>query len=58
MICEKCGKELVMKKTKISYLGNDFEEELPRCPECGQVFISEETALGKMARVEEEFEEK
>lgn len=58
MICDKCGLEMVPGAVKFSYLGNEFEEEMPRCPSCGQVYIPEDIALGKMARVEEEFEEK
>lgn len=58
MICDKCGVEMAPGEVRLSYLGNDFTEELPRCPLCGQTYISEKLALGKMAQVEEEFEEK
>ena len=58
MLCDRCGVELKPGLARLSYLGNNFEQTLPVCPVCGQVYISEELALGKMARVEEDFEEK
>ena len=57
-ICDKCGKNLEMKKVKVSYLGGNFEVELMKCPGCGAVFISEELALGKMLEVEKGLEDK
>lgn len=58
MICDKCGLELEPRPTKLSYLGYDFTEKLPCCPKCGMVYISEELAAGKIARLEEDMEEK
>jgi len=58
MLCDRCGVEMENGKVKFSYLGNEFEETMPKCPKCGQVFIPEDIVMGKMARVEEEFEEK
>jgi hypothetical protein len=39
-------------------MGNRFTTDLPHCPACGMVFISEEIALGKMAQVEQMLEDK
>jgi hypothetical protein len=47
-----------MGKVAISYLGNAFPVDLPRCPGCGQVYIAEDLALGKMAEVEKLLEDK
>lgn len=58
MICDKCGVELQPMPAKLTYLGHQFTETLPSCPECGMVFISEEIATGKIAKLEEELEEK
>ena len=41
-----------------SYLGKQFEHEVDRCPECGQVYIPEELAKGRMAEVEKILEDK
>ena len=57
-ICAKCNIALVMKPAKIEYLGNAFPVDVPMCPSCGQVFIPEKLALGKMAEVEHALEDK
>ncbi|MCB2191125.1 MAG: hypothetical protein KQI62_06140 [Deltaproteobacteria bacterium] len=56
--CEKCGTKLEPAKVTVEYLGNEFSAELPRCPRCGMVMISESLALGKMAEVEQILEDK
>ncbi len=57
-ICDKCKRELVLSKVKVSYLGGNFEVELMKCPQCGTVFIGEDLALGKMLEVEKGLEDK
>lgn len=57
-LCLKCNVPLEMGKVPISYLGNTFPVDLQRCPRCGQVFIPEDLALGKMAEVEGLLEDK
>jgi hypothetical protein len=47
-----------MGKVDISYLGSAFPVDLPKCPGCGQVYIEEALALGKMAEVEKLLEDK
>jgi hypothetical protein len=39
-------------------MGNRITADLPKCPVCGFVMISEELALGKMAEVEQILEDK
>jgi hypothetical protein len=39
-------------------MGNRFTADLPYCPDCGRVLISEKVALGKMAEVEKLLEDK
>jgi predicted RNA-binding Zn-ribbon protein involved in translation (DUF1610 family) len=56
--CASCDRELVLKKTVLSYLGHTVAHEVPTCPKCGRVFISEELAEGRMAEVEEQLEDK
>lgn len=58
LMCGKCKKELEIGRVKLTYLGNSFPVNLPKCPSCGQVFIPEELALGKMLRVERALEDK
>jgi hypothetical protein len=58
LICYKCQKELELKKTNFSYLGHIFFTEVPRCPECGLVFISEDLVKGRISEVEMQMEDK
>jgi hypothetical protein len=58
LICCKCNKELEMIKTDFSYLGHVFFTEVPRCPECGQVYIPEELVRGRISDVEMQLEDK
>jgi len=57
-ICEKCHEKLRVRKVTVEYLGNRFVTDLPTCPTCGQVYISEDVATGKMAEVEQLLEDK
>ena len=57
-ICNKCKCELEEMDTQFAYLDKKFRHKVPRCPQCGQVFISEELAKGKMAQLEKTLEEK
>lgn len=56
--CARCHVALELRETHFSYLGHAFHTELPRCPVCGQVYIDEALAKGRMARVEMELEDK
>ena len=42
----------------VDYLENRFIEKVPRCPVCGQIYISEELVNGKIASVEATLEQK
>ena len=57
-LCAKCQVPLQAQPVTVEYLGNQFTTELPVCPRCGQVLITEELALGKMAEVEQILEDK
>jgi hypothetical protein len=56
--CSKCKVNLVVGPVTLSYMGNRMTADLPQCPVCGFVLISEELALGKMAEVEQVLEDK
>lgn len=57
-ICCKCNEELISQKITFEYMGITMNHELPCCPSCGVLFISEELASGKIAEVEMQLEEK
>ena len=40
------------------YLGHTFFADAPRCPVCGQVYLSEELVKGRVAEVEMQLEDK
>jgi phage FluMu protein Com len=56
--CAACDRVLVVSKVTIGYMGSAFDVDLQRCPSCGQVYIPEAIALGKMADVEQQLEDK
>ncbi|MBF0530548.1 MAG: hypothetical protein HQK55_15035 [Deltaproteobacteria bacterium] len=58
LICFRCRRELEAKKTDFTYLGHNFFTELPRCPECGLVYVSEELVKGRISEVEMILEDK
>jgi hypothetical protein len=57
-ICHGCGGPLVSGPVTVAYMGNRFTADIPHCPACGLVMVSEELALGKMAEVEQILEDK
>ena len=56
--CAKCSVALETGKVSIAYLGSSFPVDLFRCPRCGQVFVPEDLAVGKMSEVEKLLEDK
>jgi hypothetical protein len=56
--CVKCKRALEVGPIQATYLGQTFPVDLPRCPSCGFVYISEELASGKMLKVEQALEDK
>ncbi len=56
--CAKCSVPLETAKVNIAYQGSMFPVDLYRCAECGQVYVPEELAMGKMAEVEKLLEDK
>lgn len=58
LICCKCNVPLEPAKTTFNYLNHAFSADLPRCPKCGQVYISEELVRTRVKDVETELEDK
>ena len=56
--CFRCDRELVVGPVLVEYLGNNITAELPQCPFCYIVMISEELTIGKIAEVEKILEDK
>jgi hypothetical protein len=56
--CAACDRALEPASVTIEYMGSAFQVDLPRCPSCGQVHVSEALALGKMNDVEKQLEDK
>jgi hypothetical protein len=48
----------VAGKVEMTYQGHFFPVDLLRCPVCGEVFIPEELAVGRILEVEQTLEEK
>lgn len=58
LLCDKCQVLMEPGKVHITYLKSTFPAELLTCPKCGQVYVPEDIALGKMLEVEKTLEEK
>ncbi len=58
MLCGRCGCPLEMKRVDFEYLDHVFFADAPRCPRCGEVYLSEELVRGRVAEVEMELEDK
>ena len=58
LVCAACDRPLAMGQVEASYLGQKFPVELPLCPSCGFVYVSEDLALGRMLKVEQALEDK
>lgn len=58
LTCDLCRVPLTISKVTVGYLGSAFDVDLPCCPSCGQVYVPEDLALGKMAEVERTLEDK
>ena len=58
LICDRCKVEMEEIDANFSYLDRTFRHKVSRCPECGQVVLSEELVTGRMSEVEALIEEK
>ena len=50
--CFECGLTLAEKERTLIYLGREFSYKILCCQKCGQVFVPEELAKGRMKQVE------
>ena len=58
LICVKCNVALVEENTELRYLDHSFSVKTLKCPQCGQVCLSEELVRGKISEVEMSLEDK
>ena len=58
LICVRCNVALEIIEAKFSYLGHEFSHHVPKCPVCGQIYITEGLATGKISEVESMLEDK
>lgn len=58
IICQKCQVPLETRPVTVKYMDSAFPVQLPRCPKCGQVYVPEMLAMGKMLEVEKALEDK
>ena len=58
LICDKCEVEMDELDAQFSYLDRTFRHKVQRCPECGQVCLSEDIVTGRMSEVESLMEDK
>lgn len=57
-LCAACDLPLALATVKLAYLDETFAVDLPACPACQRVFVSEEQAVAKMALAERMLEDK
>ena len=58
LICDACQARLEEAQVQFRYLGKSFRYKAPRCPVCGQVYLSAELVTGRMEDVERQLEDK
>jgi hypothetical protein len=57
-LCVECEVFLELATVKLTYLDETFGTDLPACPSCQHVFVSEHDAVEKMALAEKMLEDK
>jgi hypothetical protein len=57
-VCGACDVPLALATVKLKYLDETFAVDLPACPTCQRVLITEEQAVVKMAMAERMLEDK
>lgn len=57
-LCAACDLPLELATVKLAYMDETFAVDLPSCPACQRVLVSEEQAVTKMALAERMLEDK
>lgn len=58
LICDRCQVDMEEMEAQFGYLNKSFRHKVMRCPECGQVCLSEDLVSGRMSEVEKMLEDK
>jgi hypothetical protein len=58
IICDRCNIPLSNQEIALSYMGYEFKANVLHCPRCGQPYVDEELARGRMMEVECALEDK
>ncbi|HPR24370.1 MAG TPA: hypothetical protein PLM92_04200 [Bacillota bacterium] len=58
IVCTKCNVSMEPIDVTFKYLKRSFRHKVLRCSKCGQVYVPEDLAKGRMAEVEAALEEK
>ena len=58
IICGKCNLALKSAKSELWYQRETVSADFLKCPQCGQIYIPEKLAKGKIHEVEMALEEK
>ena len=56
--CFRCGVALISDKVHMQYLRSAFPTQVLKCPDCGLIYIDENTVMTKALEVERALEEK
>lgn len=56
--CTKCDKPLELSTVKLKYMEETFGVDIPACPVCQRIFVSEEDATQRMRMAEKMLEDK
>lgn len=56
--CTKCDKPLELATVKLKYMEETFGVDIPACPVCQRIFVSEDDATRKMRQAEKMLEDK
>ena len=57
-LCTPCALPLEVATVKLAYLDETFAVDIPACPSCQRIFVSEEQAVARMALAERMLEDK
>jgi uncharacterized Zn finger protein len=58
LICDNCKLEMREIEAEFTYLNHSFRHKVMRCPNCGQVCLSEDLVSGRMKEIETLMEDK
>lgn len=58
ILCIKCNRKLEEAKAKFNYLNREMHSDVLKCPNCGQVYLSEQLVEDRIRQIESALEDK